>query len=98
MAIVLTVAMQLPVLAKISHAVYDHVDTECSDYGSLHIHEVEFDCEFQKYNLSTNCVVPDIHTDALEPLSFQESNFSDYFFLSKYQKLHFSLRAPPAFS
>lgn len=97
-AIILVVVMQLPAVAKISHAIYEHVDIECKDYGSLHIHEVEFDCEFDKYNLSTKYLVPDFFVLEQEFLVIPESNFSIYSFLSKYQKLHFSLRGPPSFS
>ncbi|MGI9552046.1 MAG: hypothetical protein ACR2MT_12665 [Aurantibacter sp.] len=96
-AIILTMAMQLPAAVKISHALYDHVDIDCNDYGSLHMHETEFDCEFHKYNLSTNCVVPGFQSKTQEFLVVEERNFSTYSFLSKYQKLQFSLRGPPSF-
>jgi len=96
--LVLVAAMQLPVAAKIYHALYEHVDTECNDYGTLHFHKTEFECEFQKYKLATNFILPDFQKTPQEFLVVEESNFSTYSFLSKYQKLHFSLRGPPFFS
>jgi len=97
-ALVLVMAMQLPVAAKIYHSVFVHVDTECKDYSSLHVHETEFKCEFQKYKLSTNYILPDLQKTVEEFLMVRESKFSIYSSLSQYQKLHFSLRGPPSFS
>lgn len=97
-ALILVVALQLPVAAKISHAFIDHIEIECNDYGSLHIHEVEFDCEFQKYNFSTEGMISDYPTGDLELAVVSEQIFRYYSFLYKSQKLHFSLRGPPVFS
>jgi hypothetical protein len=98
LAIFLVVALQLPVAAKISHAIFNHIEVDCNDYGSLHIHEIEFDCEFQKYNFLNKGVLPDYQSFHSEFLVVSEQIFSAYTFLNKYQELHFSLRGPPAFS
>lgn len=97
-AIILVAAMQLPIAVKISHALYEHVEVECDDFASLHIHETEFDCDYQKFNLSTNCIVPEFETIDNQFLIFLENDFSTYSFQSKYQKLHFFLRGPPSIS
>lgn len=87
-----------PSIVKITHALIEHEHLECNAFGQLHIHEVEFDCDFQDFNLS-----PQIRTLLLEipiPTVVFKSNTNNsfYSFLSKYQKLHFALRGPPSAS
>ncbi len=87
-----------PSAVKLSHALYEHQDVHCDEIGSLHIHKIELDCDFQKFNLSPQQY----------PIYFQTQNFSvppikvgaigRYSFLSNYQKLHFALRGPPLVS
>ena len=98
MAVLLVAALQLPIALKISHALYEHIEVECDDFTSVHIHEAEFDCDYQKFNLSPKCILSGFKTVDQPDLEFQENDLSFYSFLSKYQKLHFSLRGPPSFS
>jgi hypothetical protein len=95
LSILLVVFLFAPSIVKISHALYEHKNIECTVVGELHIHEVELDCDFQDFNLSPVYTSPLVMIPI--PLDTRTSNkiTSHYTFLSKYQNLHFALRAPP---
>jgi hypothetical protein len=92
----MVVFFALPASSKIKHAVFEHHNFVCKEKGKLHVHEVELECEFDKFNISQFIF--------LEYLGFNDTGwtiktgkiFNFYQFLSKYQKLHFSLRGPPS--
>ncbi|MBM1106900.1 hypothetical protein JQC67_12180 [Aurantibacter crassamenti] len=94
-ALILVAALQLPVAVKLSHALYEHVDIDCDDLKTVHLHEAEFNCEYQKFHFTTKFVITEYNTPYSIITPIEEKQFSNYFFLSKYQKLHFSLRGPP---
>ena len=95
LCLLLVVFLCAPSIVKMTHALIEHEYLECKAIGQLHIHEVELDCDFQDFNLS-----PQFNSTLVEvprPLiiHFPNKITSQYTFLSKYQKLHFTLRGPP---
>ncbi len=97
-SILLIGAINLPSFVKLSHALFEHTEQTCEEQGSLHIHEAELDCDFQKFNLSSQ-FYPQLQDYTLHPPRIiKKENNNHYFFLSNYQKLHFSLRGPPSIS
>ncbi|MFX0557100.1 hypothetical protein ACOCEA_09880 [Maribacter sp. CXY002] len=94
-ALVIIVCLLTPYLIKINHGINEHQSVHCVSEGTLHIHNVEFDCDFEHYQLSSlfypNLFVAEIFTS---PKILQET-INHYTFLSKYQSLHFVLRGPP---
>ncbi|MFK5972610.1 MAG: hypothetical protein QM485_04950 [Flavobacteriaceae bacterium] len=88
----------MPAFVKLSHAIHGHSSLECKDATKLHIHKAEFDCDFQKYQLSPQYVTASFSGIRTKTLLIQKKNYSHYVFLSQYQKLHFALRGPPCFS
>ena len=97
-SMLLVVFLFTPSIVKTYHAFYEHKNTECTLVGEVHMHNVELDCDFQDFNLSPQYTSP----VAIIPLPLEAptSNkiISHYTFLSKFQKLHFALRAPPTAS
>lgn len=94
-SVLLIVAILAPMVVKLSHALFEHQEQLCQELSSVHMHEIELDCDFQKFHLSsfdypsfTKVNVP------LQILSKKEI-INYYSFISKYQKLHFVLRGPP---
>ncbi|PIF01226.1 MAG: hypothetical protein CR994_01295 [Maribacter sp.] len=85
----------VPSVVKLSHALNGHKDTDCSQVGTLHMHEIELDCDFHDFNLSPLYSTPIVFIAT--PLDVQIPNriLYRYTYLNKYQKLHFALRAPP---
>lgn len=96
-AITLTLVFVLivPSFVKLAHAFENHKHEVCEVPQKLHFHDFELDCEFYKFKLNTQFYF----TDALSVSEYQEQPvqhiFSQYHFLSDYQKLPFSLRGPP---
>ena len=78
-----------------AHELFEHEHFECTALGELHIHEVELDCEFQKFNLSNYTYLELVKIPAYIIVPKMQQCFSQYTFLSKYQQLHFALRGPP---
>lgn len=94
-SLVLVLFLFAPSIVKLKHAISEHEHFECTSIGKLHIHKVELDCDFEKFNLS-----PQLYSELIEipqPISLAQFKVYEecYTFLSKYQKLHFSLRGPP---
>lgn len=94
-AMLLLSTMAIPDIAKITHAIFEHKEITCLEKNAVHFHEAEFNCEFQKYQLSTY-FSPEIYNCMAFVADFKiEQSQNYYFLLSEYQKLHFSLRGPP---
>ncbi|TDS20815.1 hypothetical protein DFQ03_0068 [Maribacter caenipelagi] len=93
-AVLLLAGLLGPYFMKISHALNEHEEFHCIS-KELHIHSVEFDCDFEHYHLAS-FFYPDFDYPefiALTPIT--EAIINNYHFLSKYQQLHFVLRGPP---
>lgn len=95
---VLLLCMAMPSLAKLSHAIFEHQERSCSSDTRLHIHTSEFDCEFQKFKVSTPFSPVLFAFRVLVPGITSELPVPSYCFLSPYKILPFSLRAPPSLS
>jgi len=95
LSLFLIAAILAPTLVKLSHALVEHQEQLCKEIGSVHIHEIEIDCDFQKFNLSPQ-IYPSFNDVAVAfTKTPKKEAFNYYSFLSKYQKLHFALRGPP---
>lgn len=89
-------ALLVPTAVKFTHIFTHHKHEVCKDGNTTHIHKVDLDCEFHKFQLQNNFL---LNTSITELFSLQENPkeiISQYRFLSKYQRLHFSLRGPPS--
>ncbi len=93
--ILFVTSLLAPSAVKISHAFTDHEELVCHSFGKLHIHKVELDCDFQKYKVTVQFQPPFIEVPTFSFLTVKKKYKNQYSFLSKYQKLHFSLRGPP---
>lgn len=97
-AVLLIICMALPSIMKLAHAIHGHNHQKCTENIALHLHEAGFDCEFQKFKLTQQFYAPLQEFRIFQNTSINERNYNYYFFLSSYQKLHFSLRGPPSVS
>lgn len=94
-AFLLLVAIEAPSVIKLYHSIYGHEELKCDLTGKVHIHNAELDCDFQKFNVALHYILPQNHFDDTLEISFKEDHFNYYSFVSPFQQLHFSLRAPP---
>jgi len=85
----------LPSVLKLKHAILEHQTFVCKEKGKLHLHEVELDCDYHKFNLTHyySHSQPDFNTITCIPKSKKIINF--YNSLNEYEVLLFSRRGPP---
>jgi|TARA_R110002051_G_scaffold165130_2_gene235932 hypothetical protein len=93
-AIFLMAGLLGPYFIKILHALNEHEELHCVS-KELHIHAVEFDCDFDHYQFSTFYYPEFKYPPFIDETSITEAIINNYYFLSKYQQLHFVLRGPP---
>ena len=97
LTMLLVVLLWVPSAVKLAHVFEHHKHEICKGGDSTHIHKVDLDCEFQKFQINNNYTFSKIIFDGYQPQENSKTTESKYHFLSKYQSLHFSLRGPPAF-
>lgn len=95
-ALLLLIAVLAPISVKMAHVFSKHEHVVCTNDFDSHLHQIDLDCEFYKFNLNQTAAFFAIAYD-LEILqnTLVETDAS-YDYLSDYQRLHFSLRAPPS--
>ncbi len=93
----LVVTLLVPSAVKIAHIFEHHKHEICEGGDSTHIHKVDLECEFQKFQINNNFTLSQITFAFFQLNENSKVIESQYRFLSNYQRLHFSLRGPPAF-
>ena len=94
--LVLVLSLFVPTVVKFNHVFVHHTHKVCLDDTTTHIHKVDLDCEFHKFQLNQNFTFNQTYLQLFSPQEKDIEIVSQYNFLSKYQRLHFSLRGPPA--
>jgi len=97
LTVLLVVTLFVPSAVKLAHVFEHHKHEICQGGDSTHIHKVDLDCEFQKFQINNNFALSQITFEVFKLNENSKTIESKYYFLSKYQRLHFSLRGPPAF-
>jgi hypothetical protein len=92
---VLSVILLAPAFVKLNHIFEDHKHQVCKTPFSNHFHEYEIDCEFYDFTFKTNFYQSLITSELIMCDIFDKTITSQYFYISDYQKLQFSLRGPP---
>lgn len=96
-SLVLVLTVLAPSVDKLLHA-FDHSTHKhevCLGEKQAHLHTLDLDCEFHKFQINTAFTVPINQFELLEQQENQQVILSQYHFISDFQKLHFSLRGPP---
>ncbi|WP_052415074.1 hypothetical protein [Jejuia pallidilutea] len=94
-AIVLVTALFAPSAAKFVHAFTHHKHKVCATPGKTHIHQVDLDCEFYKFQLNKHFLLPEEHHNWLDITQYFRIYPLTYKFLHNHRTLSFSLRGPP---
>lgn len=94
--LILVLALLLPTFVKFNHVFEDHVHEVCNGEKQAHLHTADIDCQFYKFHVNHNFTIPCNFTELFIPEDNFQLTLPHYQFLSNYQKLHFSLRAPPS--
>lgn len=93
--LLIVVCLVLPSVVKFSHLFTHHEHEVCLGENQSHLHELDMDCEFYKFNINHQTILTSFEFVPLEVTNNLEVISSGYLFLSSFQRLHFSLRGPP---
>lgn len=92
----LIVTLIVPSIVKFSHTFSHHKHKVCIGEKSTHIHEVDLDCDFHKFQLNKTFTISNYNSKLFICEELLVKIVSQYDFLNSYQKLHFVLRGPPS--
>ncbi|MEO8933731.1 MAG: hypothetical protein ABI295_05440 [Xanthomarina sp.] len=100
LSILLVVLVLTPSVVKLEHAFNHshHKHEVCIGEPQTHLHTLDIDCEFYKFQLNTAFTLPVHSFKLLEKQDNHQVIKSQYFFISEFQALHFSLRGPPSYN
>lgn len=100
LSILLVLLVLAPSSIKLSHALSHnyHKHEVCLGEQQAHLHTLDLDCEFHKYQLNSAFTLPENSFKLLEKQDNHQVINSLYFFISEFQVFHFSLRGPPFYN
>ncbi|RED45864.1 hypothetical protein [Seonamhaeicola aphaedonensis] len=84
-----------PTAIKFIHVFEHHEHKVCIDGKSEHIHKVDLDCEFQKFQLNNHFLSIGKFVYLINYNWNDKISFLTYKFLNNHRHLSFSLRGPP---
>lgn len=94
--ILVVMVLLAPSIVKLGHAFEDHKHEVCIDNSSSHLHTLDLECEFYKFNISNPLLLSKFQYEIPLIDYFSITNtFGLYNFDYNHQQLYFSLRAPP---
>ncbi|KAA5821966.1 hypothetical protein FPF71_15790 [Algibacter amylolyticus] len=96
LTIVLVLTLLIPAAVKFAHVFEHHNHKVCLGEDRTHIHEVDLDCEFQKFSITHHFQLPVEFIEFFQTLSPTRTYNLTYKFLNNHRPLSFSLRGPPA--
>lgn len=94
-ALLLVASLFTPAAVKFAHIFEHHKHVVCSGDDSTHIHQVDLECEFYKFQLNTHFLLPDDNDNWLCTSHHYQTPIVTYKFLNNHRQLSFSLRGPP---
>jgi len=94
--LLIAVVFLVPSAVKFLHIFSHHTHEVCKGYQTTHIHKVDIDCDFYKFQLNKNFTHTFFNIDLFLEKNEPQQIVSQYHFLSKYQRLQTSLRGPPS--
>ncbi|OBQ55338.1 hypothetical protein JJL45_08540 [Tamlana sp. s12] len=84
-----------PAASKFAHVLEHHNHKVCSGDDSTHFHQVDLDCEFQKFPLHTHILLIDTMAYWFKTNPPANVSITSYKTLKNHKPLSFSLRGPP---
>ena len=96
LTILLVITLLIPAAVNLAHVFNHHTHKVCLGEKTTHIHKVDLDCDFHKFNLNHHITFTCFKVAFFIPEELPLKIVSQYNFLSNYQRLHYSLRGPPS--
>ncbi len=85
-----------PSMVKFNHIFENHKHDVCIDNSVDHLHELDLDCEFYKFNTPNQHLAESFNDFFVLKLERLSTNSSYYNYLNSHQQLSFKLRGPPS--
>lgn len=95
---ILIFALLLPFAVKLEHIFEDHEHSVCSSKIENHIHQLNDDCDFLNYNISSFNYFNNFVYKVVELPTFLEKNYTYAVAFTSSQKATSFLRGPPNLS
>ncbi|OYX28803.1 MAG: hypothetical protein B7Z06_00565 [Flavobacteriales bacterium 32-35-8] len=95
-AFTLALVLLVPTVVKFNHIFVNHKHDICQGEKSTHLHELNTDCDFNKFKLNNPYTYAYFDFNLFIPKEPTLGIISQYQFLSKYQRLQIALRGPPS--
>lgn len=95
LTVLLVLTLWIPSGIKLAHIFEHHTHEVCLGGHNTHIHKVDLDCEFSKFNLNTHYLFYSSYTELFQTTSYNKIYHLTYKFLNNHRPLSFSLRGPP---
>lgn len=98
LTIMLVITLIVPSAVKFSHVFThsQHKHDVCKGEKTTHLHEIDIDCEFYKFQLNNHFLSQLENDNWLQTPYYHEVSLLTYKFLNSHRPLSFSLRGPPA--
>lgn len=95
-SLILVIFLLVPSGVKLAHVFENHEHEVCIDNSTTHLHKIDIDCEFYKFNISNSLIIPTFYYKLNSLVrNLKQINSRLYNFEYNHQPLYFSLRAPP---
>ncbi|MDG1728693.1 MAG: hypothetical protein P8K68_06835 [Algibacter sp.] len=91
----LVITLLVPTAVKLAHVFEHHNHKVCLGEDITHIHEVDLDCEFQKFSRTHHFQLSEEFYELFQIPSPTRTYHLTYKFLNNHRPLSFSLRGPP---
>ncbi len=91
----LVLTLLVPAAAKLGHVFEHHKHEVCKGGDTTHIHKVDLDCDFQKFNLNTNFLFTSNYIQLVKLTSKNSIPSLTYEVPTNHQQLPLFLRGPP---
>lgn len=97
LTILLVITLIAPSIVKFSHVFThsNHKHDVCKGLKTTHLHEIDLDCEFYKFQLNNHFLSSFKKDHWLQTPYYKQVHFLTYKFLNNHRPLSFSLRGPP---
>lgn len=97
LTITLVLTLIIPSAVKFSHVFTHshHKHDVCKGEKTTHLHEIDIDCEFYKFQLNNHFLSQLVSDNWLQIPYYHEVSRLTYKFLNSHRPLSFSLRGPP---
>jgi hypothetical protein len=97
LTIMLVITLIIPSAVKFAHVFthHNHKHDVCTGEKQTHLHEIDVDCDFYKFNVNTPFYFSHNNTELYSKCSTSKLNLKSYNFQYNHRPLSFSLRGPP---